>query len=166
MGKDVRIHLLGAVLSVLTPVSAWAQAVTVLYDDHTIKVERTLADPDDLWVRTVDLPRINRFELRREGACLGRDCIPVPQDRDNDLFVRRGGQRWISVTELARRLGQAFVADHDRGVWSFGEIPATRQRFTQSVMAPDFELPNREGKPVRLSDFRGKKVLIVTWASW
>ena len=32
--------------------------------------------------------------------------------------------------------------------------------------APDFALPNREGEVVRLSDFRGKKVLIITWASW
>ena len=31
---------------------------------------------------------------------------------------------------------------------------------------PDFALPDRNGKTVRLSDFRGKKVLIVTWASW
>ncbi len=32
-------------------------------------------------------------------------------------------------------------------------------------MAPDFALEDREGNVVRLSDFRGKKVLIVTWAS-
>ena len=32
--------------------------------------------------------------------------------------------------------------------------------------APDFELPNQDGKIIKLSDYRGKKVLIVTWASW
>jgi len=58
------------------------------------------------------------------------------------------------------------VADHDHRVWSFGEIPVTRTRFLRSAMAPDFALPNREGDVVRLTDFRGKKVLIVTWASW
>jgi peroxiredoxin len=42
----------------------------------------------------------------------------------------------------------------------------TRNAFLGSAMAPDFALPNREGKLVRLSDFKGKKVLIVTWASW
>ena len=33
-------------------------------------------------------------------------------------------------------------------------------------MAPDFTQYDTSGKPVKLSDFRGKKVLIVTWASW
>ena len=32
---------------------------------------------------------------------------------------------------------------------------------------PDFVLPNIEdGKPIRLSDYRGKKVLLVHFASW
>jgi peroxiredoxin len=33
-------------------------------------------------------------------------------------------------------------------------------------MAPDFSVPDRKGRPVRLSQFLGKKVLLVTWASW
>ncbi|MCZ6597977.1 MAG: redoxin domain-containing protein [Planctomycetota bacterium] len=33
-------------------------------------------------------------------------------------------------------------------------------------LAPDFALPDRHGNLVRLSDFRGKKVLLYTWASW
>lgn len=31
---------------------------------------------------------------------------------------------------------------------------------------PDFALPDLDGKTVRLSDFRGKRVAIVAWASW
>ena len=27
-------------------------------------------------------------------------------------------------------------------------------------------IPNRDGELVRLSDFRGKKILLITWASW
>ena len=33
-------------------------------------------------------------------------------------------------------------------------------------VAPDFELQNLEGKPVRLSDFHGKAVLLNFWATW
>ncbi len=151
----------------LAGVPAAAQgAVTVLYDDQVIDIERTLADPNDLWVVPEDLPRVNRFELKPEGACLDELCVPVVQDRDSEMFVTRGGQPWFNVTALARRLEQAYVADHDRGIWSFGQIPVTRTGFLGSAIAPDFELPNRQGTMVRLSDFRGKKVLVVTWASW
>jgi peroxiredoxin len=33
-------------------------------------------------------------------------------------------------------------------------------------MAPDFEQNDKDGKPVRLSSFRGKYVLLDFWASW
>ena len=140
--------------------------VTVLFDDTVVRVERTLADPNDLWVLPPDLTRINGFVLKPEGACLDAFCVPVRQDEDGAMFVTRAGQGWFNVTELARQLQQAYAVDHDNQVWSFGQIPQTRQSFLQSAIAPDFTLADRQGNPVSLSDFRGKKVLIITWASW
>jgi hypothetical protein len=139
---------------------------TILFQDRIVEVDRTLADPNDLWIVPQDLPRINDFVLKPEGACLEELCIPVRQDRDSEMFVTRAGQGWFNLTELARKLQQAFAVDREHAVWSFGNIPVTRNAFLQSAMAPDFALPDREGKLVRLSDFRGKKVLVVTWASW
>jgi len=138
----------------------------VLYHDRVVDLERTFPSPSDLWVLPSDLTRINDFVLKPEGACLAELCVPVRQDHDSEIFVKRSGQAWFSVTELARRLQQAFVLDADNGVWSFGNIPATRNSFFESATAPDFALPNREGKLIRLSAFRGKRVLVVTWASW
>ena len=80
-------------VGLLTPVFAlmWsmvaAEPVTVLYDYQVITVAETLADPNDLWVLPEDLPRINGFELKPEGACFGALCVPVLQDRDSELFV-------------------------------------------------------------------------------
>lgn len=36
----------------------------------------------------------------------------------------------------------------------------------QRVMAPDFELPDTEGRMHRLSDYRGKTVIINFWTTW
>lgn len=95
---------------------ASAEPVTVLYNDQVISVERTLADPNDLWVVPADLPRVNGFELKPEGACLAELCVPVLQDRDSEMFVTRSNQGWFNVTALARRLEQAYTADHDHRV--------------------------------------------------
>lgn len=165
----------GIVLSFFVPVAVLVASVTAtaqtepvraLYQNRVIELQDTLPDANDLWVQPADLPRVNDFELKPEGACLDELCVPVRQDRDSEMFVTRGGRGWFNVTELARRLEQPFVVNHEHQVWSFGAIPVARTRFFRSAVAPDFALPNREGEVVRLSDFRGKKVLIITWASW
>jgi peroxiredoxin len=40
------------------------------------------------------------------------------------------------------------------------------QRLTQSTIAPDFSLESLDGKTLRLSDLRGKAVLLNFWATW
>ena len=159
-------RLIACVCLVAVTARPAAAEVAVLFDDTLVRVERTLPDPNDLWVLPPVLTRINAFELKPEGACLDTFCVPVRQDEDSAMFVTRAGQGWFNVTELARRLLQAYAVDHDRQVWGFGEIPLTRQPFLRSAIAPDFTLPDRQGNMVSLSDFRGNKVLIVTWASW
>ena len=134
---------------------------TVLYDDRVVALDRVRSiakDPSALWVRTRDLPRINGFELKPQGACREDICIPVPKGMtDGDYF---------DLTAFGRRTGQAMVAEPSARVWSFGEMPVLRGAFLESRVAPDFTVPDRAGRAVRLSDFRGKKVLVVTWASW
>ncbi len=126
------VALLVGTVAAMAASRASAEPVTVLYDDQVIEVERTLADPNDLWVVPADLPRVNGFELKPEGACLEELCISVLQDRDSDMFVTRAGQAWFNVTALARRLEQAYAADHAHRVWSFGEMPVTRIRFLRT----------------------------------
>jgi peroxiredoxin len=152
-----------ATIAICMPTAA--QADTVLHNDSAIALEKTLPDPNDLWVTPADLEKINGFVVKPQGMCLGEICIPLAKS-DSELAVTREGQQWINATELARKLGQAYAVDRESGTWSFGAIPAQRASFLQAAVAPDFELKDRSGKTVRLSDFRGTKVMLVTWASW
>lgn len=145
---------------------ASGQAATVLYQEREVQLQEVLPDATDLWVKPEDLTRINDFELKPQGACFEELCIPVLQDRDSDLYVTRQNQGWFNVIELADKLQQAYVVDYQDSVWAFGEMPVKRQSFLRGGQAPDFALPDRDGNMVSLSDFRGKKVLLLTWASW
>lgn len=132
---------------------------TVLYNDKATKLDKIRPDANNangLWVRATDLPRINEFELKPQGACRADMCIPISKN------LKAG--EWFNLTGFAQKLGETVV--QDSGVWSFGEIPVVRGNFYNSRMAPDFAAPDRKGRIVHLSDFRGKKVLVLTWASW
>lgn len=154
-----------ALLTLMTGGAAYADGTTALFQGNATAIEQTLPDPNDLWVTDNDLTRINGFELKPEGICFEEICIAVKPGHDS-LVVERNGGKWVNATELARKLGQAYVVDRETGVWSFGPVPATRNATLGSAIAPDFELEDRYGNRVRLSDFRGKKVLLLTWASW
>ena len=43
---------------------------------------------------------------------------------------------------------------------------AVKQQFVSMGIAPDFELPKLDGSPVKLSDMKGKIVIIDFWATW
>ncbi len=148
---------------------AWTQVLAgavVLYEDRLVDVADTLSDPNDLWVKPSELTRVNGFELKPEGACIDDICVPVRQDENSDIFLNRGGESWFNVTELADRLQQPYAVDYDSGVWSFGAVPARRLSFVNEAKAPEFTLTDMSGNSVKLSDFKGKKIMLLTWASW
>lgn len=43
---------------------------------------------------------------------------------------------------------------------------ASAHTYQEGVAAPDFVLPDLDGRQVRLSDFKGKAVLLNFWATW
>lgn len=158
---------IGAVFAALG--IAAANATTVVHIDTITQLSSSSPDPahpDDLWVVAADLPKINGFKLKSEGMCKDDICIPVRQDRNSSLYKAQQGKKWLNLAQFARNLQQSYVHDADTDTWSFGEIPVTRDRFLQGAEAPDFALKDRNGKTVKLADFRGKKVMLVTWASW
>ena len=134
---------------------------TVLYMGHNITLEN-IGDGDGLLIDPTDLRRINGFELKPQGACYEDICIPLT----DGLLVEQAGKEWFNLTAFADLVGQPYVVDKQANVWSFAEIPAKRESTLLNAQAPDFEVTDRQGHVIRLSDFKGKKALIVTWSSW
>ena len=59
-----------------------------------------------------------------------------------------------------------LAVDHDEAVAFLGAPAGARAARLASLEAPDFTLPDLEGRRHSLSQHRGKKVLLVAYASW
>ncbi len=136
-------------------------STTVLYGGNAVTLTDT-GSGDKLLIDPADLSRINGFELKPEGACRGDLCIPLP----DGALVEQDGKGWFDLTGFAEHVGQPYVADVEARVWSFSDVPATRDDMRVNAMAPDLALTDRSGEVIRIADLKGKKALIVTWSSW
>ena len=141
----------------VAPLCAAAPQAEVLFGDRAVKLENVALD-EGLWIQAADLPSANGFTLKPEGACVDDICIPVPKS------MRKAGRFHLSA--FAKKIGQAEVHEPQAGVWSYGEVPVLRGRAFARAIAPDFALLDRKGREIRLSNYKGKKVLLLTWASW
>jgi len=102
--------------------------------------------------------RSSGWSIKPEGACRGDVCVPLPGE------ARVGDER-IRLDVVASRLGAPVVHDEDRQLWSVGPATVSGRALT-TAEAPELELPDVDGNVFKLSSLRGKKVLLVAWASW
>lgn len=139
-------------------------AVTILYGDEPANARSAAVAGDDLWLSLDELRTTTGWELKPEGACRGNVCVPVPAGQEPE-FLRDGGTAF-NLAALARLLDQPVVRDESGDVWAFGEAAASRRAEMEGLHAPDFALPDLDGRMHRLSDYLGQKVFLVSWASW
>ena len=71
----------------------------------------------------------------------------------------------IRLDMVAERLGAPVVHDEERELWAVGPSTFSGRALT-TADAPELELPDLDGNVFKLSSLRGKKVLLVAWASW
>jgi len=95
-----------------------------------------------------------------EGLCQGDVCIPIAGCPD--LITSQG----IDLLELGDVLGRPIAIDREESVASFGAETAAHGAQLAEGFAPDFTLPDLTGKEYSLSSFKGKKVLLIAYASW
>jgi hypothetical protein len=129
---------------------------TLLFDERESQLD---ADEraGQLWIPLDRLEAATGWHESPRGLCRGERCIPVPP-----------GARWVEagrfdVSAFAAHRRQGLAHDPEHDVWSFGPAPESRLAGGE---APDFTLPDFEGRLHSLSEQRGRKVLLMTWASW
>jgi len=137
-------------------------AVTIIYEDNPVKVASAEARGHALWVTKPEMQSATGWELKPQGLCRGERCVPIPPGR-REQFLRG---ELVNFAALARQLGMPIVHDDKHAVWFFGESDDARRATLASLKAPDFTLPDLDGKMHSLSDYRGRKVLLLSWASW
>ena len=151
-------------LLLLFPLYAFADT-TIIYDGKVSKLAG-VANESDAWLTPIELTRASGFELKPQGACLGDLCVPLPKSRQAAFFRGTGKSRRFNLSELARVLKQPEVFDKDLSIHLFGPRPDVAGKYQETLEAPNFTLPDWRGQARSLRDFRGKKVLLLTWASW
>jgi hypothetical protein len=124
----------------------------------TSTAEHEVETPDGLWMSASDAEKVTGWTLKPEGMCLAERCVPLPAKALKDERV--------DVAAFWTKLGGAVVAAEDGEVWALGAPAEERNAALEGLMAPDFTLPDIDGKPRTLSQLRGKKVFLATWASW
>jgi hypothetical protein len=128
--------------------------------------ERIVADGgasgDALWLSAREAEAATGWVVKPQGLCKGEVCVPLPAGRERE-FV--SGAR-VNVAALWRHLGRPVVRSERGNAWVLGESAQDRAAALRSLAAPDFTLPDPSGRMHSLRDHRGKKVLLVTWASW
>lgn len=113
---------------------------------------------DGLWMTDVDAERVTGWTLKPEGMCRAELCVPMP------ATAVRGHE--IDVEAFWTKLGGPVVASEARDVWALGAPAQERNAALEGLQAPDFTLPDIDGMPRSLSQLRGRKVFLATWASW
>jgi hypothetical protein len=136
--------------------------ISVIHGDRATKVPNATAKGDQLWLSAGDLAQVAGWVLKPEGFCRGELCVPVPAARRGELV---SGDSY-NLAALASMLGQPVIHDAEHAVWSIGEASSERKRSLTALEAPDFSLPDLNGTQHSLREQRGKKVLLVSWASW
>ena len=85
---------------------------------------------------------------------------------DDGRVAVLGAREGLERAQQAEAAGRAVAVDREERAAYLGVPAAQRAAALASLQAPDFTLPDLSGRPHSLSAQRGKKVLLVAYASW
>ncbi|HEX3947532.1 MAG TPA: TlpA disulfide reductase family protein [Acidimicrobiales bacterium] len=113
------------------------------------------------------------WQAKPEGLCRGEICVPFrdraalyPGGRRVSGDGRGGSEDELDLSVAAGLLGRPVVVDEAAGMVAVGLDAEQRRRALVDLEAPDFSLPDLDGRPHRLGEWAGRKRLLITFASW
>ncbi len=137
---------------------------TILSDlgEFSVSAGPGVGQGEELWLARDEAAMATGWSLRPEGLCRGDVCVPVPKGREGTFVA----DDKVNLAAFWDYLGMPAAHSGNGDVWALGEAAENRAASLRSLGAPDFTLPDLNGVDHSLSDYRGKKVLLATWASW
>jgi hypothetical protein len=130
---------------------------SLLDDGRVVALDVDVRD-DQVWLSAATLEEGLGWELTPEGLCREGLCVPRRAGTANDSG--------IALADLAATLGRPLAVDVAERAACLGAAAADRAGALSSLTAPDFSLPDLQGRLHSLSEHRGKKVFLVAYASW
>jgi len=136
--------------------------ITVLHEQSETACPTAHADGEQLWIGAGESDRVTGWSLKPQGFCRGDICVPVPAGRAAEFVAGDV----VNAAAFWRHMNNPVAHDAIGEAWVLGPNVTDRSASLQSLQAPDFTLPDLTGAERTLSEHRGKKVLLATWASW
>lgn len=132
---------------------------TLIDDDRELALTATTLG-ERVEIEPASLRKSLGWNVQANGLCRDGICIPLGDS------TRLVGANGVDIAELAALLDRPLALDIERGVACLGARADDRAESLASLAAPNFTLPDVDGVPHSLSDYRGRKVLLVAYASW
>ena len=135
---------------------------TVIQADGAVQVDAAVDESQAMVRLPADSVRqCLGWERKTEGLCRDDVCIPTRSlagvEDDDGLF---------DLARLAALLERPCAIDVEAGAAFVGVGAHDRAARLALFEAPDFTLPDLDGRVHSLAEHRGKKVFLATWASW
>ena len=97
------------------------------------------------------------WDAKPEGMCRGEVCVPAPGALDSGR---------VDLEKAASRLGMPVVHDAANKVWALGPATATGRTLSTAIARFPSSLIDAMGNAFDFASLRGRRIIMVAWASW